>query len=279
MRSSFDNWRLHEAAPRIAKQGARKGECDRCGVNLRPGYGYKVDGTLMCVTCAEKKVGKEAVQAAEKGEAVEIREPNVVEASQTYVQAQQAIMAGLAKDGWTIKAALKVPQALSPDKSYKLFFKAQAIYLGQGDSDLGNARSLHLADIRGGTYEKFKADLARWTKTESKQHGCGCEGECECSEAEGDTGRSDMEKVIFKSFPPDSKRKKGGKAVVMFTGSVAKAAGVLDYTSMPLSDLTDKQVKAVYALVAKKESVEVEVASEFRERAGIAGAHGNWRLE
>ena len=93
---------------------------------------------------------------------------SVAEASQTYAQAQQDILAGLAKEGWTVKTGLKIPQAISPDSSWKLFFKAQAIYLGQGaKADLGNARSLHLNDIRGGTYEKFKADLARWTKAES----------------------------------------------------------------------------------------------------------------
>jgi len=108
----------------------------------------------------------------------------------TYAQAQQDILTGLAKEGWTVKAGLKIPQAISPDSSWKLFFKAQAIYLGQGaQADLGSARSLHLNDIRGGTYEKFKADLARWTKAES-----------------------------------------------------------------------------------------VEVASEFRERAGLSGAHANWTL-
>jgi DNA-directed RNA polymerase subunit RPC12/RpoP len=88
------------------------------------------------------------------------------EAKQTYAQAQQDIVAGLQKDGWSIKAGLKIPQALSPDGSYKLFFKAQAIYLGKGDSDLGGARSLHLGDIRGSTYEKFKTALAQWTKAE-----------------------------------------------------------------------------------------------------------------
>lgn len=91
---------------------------------------------------------------------------SVEESKRTYAQAQADIMAGLQKDGWTIKPGLKVPQALSPDSSYKLFFKAQAIYLAKGDSDLGGARSLHLGDIRGSTYEQFKAALARWT-TES----------------------------------------------------------------------------------------------------------------
>lgn len=88
----------------------------------------------------------------------------------TYADAQQEIFAGLARDGWALKLGLKVPQAVSPDGMWKLFFKAQAIYLAREypgsrnySASLKDAHSLHLDDIREGTYATFAAHLARWT--------------------------------------------------------------------------------------------------------------------
>jgi hypothetical protein len=93
---------------------------------------------------------------------------------QTYAKAQADIMAGLEKDGWKVKKTgpdgkpMKVPHATSPNGDFKLFFKAQAIYKTHGQGDLGNARSLHLPDIRKSTYADFGAALGRWTGQDTK---------------------------------------------------------------------------------------------------------------
>jgi hypothetical protein len=93
---------------------------------------------------------------------------------QTYAKAQADIMAGLEKDGWKVKKTgpdgkpMKVPHATSPNGDFKLFFKAQAIYKTHGKGDLGNARSLHLPDIRQSSYADFGAALSRWTGQDTK---------------------------------------------------------------------------------------------------------------
>lgn len=86
----------------------------------------------------------------------------------TYKQAQDEILTGLEKDGWSVKRDLKVPHATSPKGDFKLFFKAQAIYKTHGKGDLGNARSLHLPDIRQGDYSTFSSALGRWTGRDMK---------------------------------------------------------------------------------------------------------------
>lgn len=97
-----------------------------------------------------------------------------LEEAQTYAKAQADIMAGLEKDGWKVKRTgpdgkpMKVPHATSPNGDFKLFFKAQAIYKTHGQGDLGNARSLHLPDIRKTTYADFGAALSRWTGQDTK---------------------------------------------------------------------------------------------------------------
>jgi hypothetical protein len=52
----------------LKRQGLKKGDCARCGVNLRPGYGYKVSraempSVLLCVLCTEAVAGKALVAA------------------------------------------------------------------------------------------------------------------------------------------------------------------------------------------------------------------------
>lgn len=98
----------------------------------------------------------------------------------TYAQAQADIMAGLEKDGWAVKktgpgGSLKIPHATSPDGEHRLYFKAQAIYLhtdrdkyGKPQHDFGNARSLHLGDIRTGSYDDFGKALGHWTGQTTK---------------------------------------------------------------------------------------------------------------
>ncbi len=71
----------------------------------------------------------------------------------TYAQARAAILAYLSTlPGWTVKAALKVPQAIAPDGAYTLRFNAQSVYL--------DAHSLWI-DIRVGTPVGFLQDVQR----------------------------------------------------------------------------------------------------------------------
>lgn len=57
--------------------------------------------------------------------------------------------------------------------------------------------------------------------------------------------RTAMEKFVFSKTPPDSKKKDGGKMVIMFTGDVARAAGQKDYARVSLDKLSDAQLAAV----------------------------------
>lgn len=77
----------------------------------------------------------------------------------TFAGAHSMILNGLEAEGYTIKRALKVPQAVAPDGSHTLRFKAQAIYLEA--PALGIDHSMH-CDPRPLTYEQFRACLARW---------------------------------------------------------------------------------------------------------------------
>lgn len=109
------------------------------------------------------------------GEGVDDSDLDGLDEGQTYKQAQADIITGLAKDGWKVKSDLKIPHATSPDGTHRLYFKAQAIYLhtdknqyGAPQHDFGNARSLHLGDIRSGGYEAFGKQLGRWTGQDTK---------------------------------------------------------------------------------------------------------------
>lgn len=67
----------------------------------------------------------------------------------TFKQARKLILDYLRNQGWTVKPDLKVPHATSPDKTMRLWFKPQAVYLETRGPpwSLGAARSLHV-DLR-----------------------------------------------------------------------------------------------------------------------------------
>ncbi len=71
----------------------------------------------------------------------------------TYPKARAALLAHLAAVGWTIKASLKIPQAIDANGN-TLRFHAQAVYLG--------AHSMHV-DIRTLTPAEFMIVYQRWT--------------------------------------------------------------------------------------------------------------------
>ena len=217
----------------------------------------------------------------------------------TYAQAQQDILAGLAKEGWTVKLGLKIPQAVSPDASWKLFFKAQAIYLGQGaQADLGSARSLHLNDIRGGTYEKFKADLARWTKAESVEVStefreraglAGAHANWTLSEGvETFAGIWRRKHIGDESVRVTFKREANKHGIPGVRWSISTDGGLLG--SADEADMKDLAKGTAVRMRDGSLSFEGEglkkfkawqstaVQTSFRERAGLAGAHANWTL-
>jgi hypothetical protein len=83
----------------------------------------------------------------------------------TFKAARAALLDHLEKEGWTVKKHLKVPHATDHWKENRLYFKAQAVYLGGGHpgASLGDARSLHI-DIRDVTPEQFMQHVKRWTR-------------------------------------------------------------------------------------------------------------------
>ena len=73
-------------------------------------------------------------------------------AARTFKAAQADIFAYLRANGWTVRDNLKVPWAEPPGKSYRLWFKAQAVYL--------NEHSLHV-DIRDLSPAQFMVHVSR----------------------------------------------------------------------------------------------------------------------
>jgi len=61
--------------------------------------------------------------------------------------------------------------------------------------------------------------------------------------------RTAIEKFVFSKMPPDSKMKKAGKMQVMFTGSVAKAAGAAPHSPMMIGEMDDQALISVAKLM------------------------------
>ena len=62
----------------------------------------------------------------------------------TFKQATNIHISNLTSRGWAVSPALKVPHATSPDGSFRLYFKPQAVYAAPGRAAIGQARSLHV---------------------------------------------------------------------------------------------------------------------------------------
>jgi hypothetical protein len=80
---------------------------------------------------------------------------------ETYPIARARILTGLLNAGWTVKATLKVPQAMPPrnlNKDFVLRFHAQAVYL--------NAHSMWI-DIRNMSLSEFLATVERWASNKT----------------------------------------------------------------------------------------------------------------
>lgn len=80
---------------------------------------------------------------------------------ETFAQARDRILAYLTHRGWDVKTRgpsgpLKVPHATAPNyERTRVWFKAQAVYIGHGITDMGSARSLWV-DIRGMPTSEFE---------------------------------------------------------------------------------------------------------------------------
>ena len=101
------------------------------------------------------------------------RNPRLKEAKRpTFKKAAQDIMDYLKSLGWTVQTRsttnfkpLKFPYAVDPHKEYRIWFKKQAVYLGDNrpGSNINDARSLHI-DIRDVSPEQFLQYAKRWMK-------------------------------------------------------------------------------------------------------------------
>lgn len=90
----------------------------------------------------------------------------------TFEQVKSAILDHLRDSGWTVVSSLKIPHATNRDKTVRLWFKAQAVYIdqdssGKGQFDFKNARSVHIPDLRRESPESFLKHIENWTKTAS----------------------------------------------------------------------------------------------------------------
>mgnify|MGYP001567904655 CR=1 FL=1 len=83
--------------------------------------------------------------------------------TRTHSDARAEILAGLAARKWSVKPALKVPHATSPDEEVRLWFKPQAVYFttGRGQHDFDRARTISYdLDLRTMTVEEV-VEVAR----------------------------------------------------------------------------------------------------------------------
>lgn len=84
-------------------------------------------------------------------------------APKTYAQAQAEVFDLLEKKGWKVVRGLKVPHATAPNKSFRLWFRPQAIYFSAGNAitNFGDARSAWAPDYRHMSAEQIVAHLER----------------------------------------------------------------------------------------------------------------------
>lgn len=78
---------------------------------------------------------------------------------ETFVAARTRILSALTEHGWTVRSNLKTPWAEPHGGGYRLWFKAQAVYLDQ--------HSLWI-DIRGMSTADFLAHVQRGLTVRSR---------------------------------------------------------------------------------------------------------------
>lgn len=81
---------------------------------------------------------------------------------ETYANARLRLLRELAADGWEIRPNLKVPWAVPPDQAFKIWFKAQAVYM--------NEHTLAI-DIRGMSLATFIQDCVRTYRIRTSAEG------------------------------------------------------------------------------------------------------------
>jgi len=72
----------------------------------------------------------------------------------TFLAARAEMLAFLRSEGWKVKSDLKFPHAISPNGRVHLYFKPQAVYIGEGISSMGDTRSMwiDIRDVDGPTF-------------------------------------------------------------------------------------------------------------------------------
>lgn len=251
--------------------------------------GLVYDDACDCWSC--EACGWEGQNAPAGVKAVE----DISEAKKTYAQAQADIIAGLEKDGWKVKKIgpnmkpMVVPHATSPMGDFKLFFKKQAIYMTHGDGDLGNARSLHLPDIRQGDYASFSQALGRWTGRDMKDQPLNKSGAAKPEPKfpgaqPGQAGFSFEPKQHHKdlaarvSLTPDQYHAKHGECPdgYHFDGTTKRCVKK-ESVDMDMRELRRLAGIDLYP-DRKLETAGSRFDRREREAAGLAGAHADWSL-
>jgi hypothetical protein len=68
----------------------------------------------------------------------------------TFAEVRKAIFERLRKDGWTLQEKLQIPHATSPDGQWRLWFKAQSVYINDPQTDPRAFKNTHsmISDLR-----------------------------------------------------------------------------------------------------------------------------------
>ncbi len=211
-----------------------------------------------------------------------VREGAFDEAKVTYAKAQADIMAGLEKEGWKVKRnnpatgkPMAVPTATSPYGDHKLFFKAQAIYLGDGGSDLGSARSLHLPDIRTSGFDGFASQLKRWTGKELNDQPFNKKPAAAAPAAKPASAAAPAAAAPEKTLTPDQYHAKHGSCPdgYHFDATTKRCVKAKSESTERMSEMRKLAGLNRYASYDRGTGKSDEL---FRERAGITPAHSTW---
>lgn len=89
----------------------------------------------------------------------------------TFKDGRDEILAHLKSKGWAVKEGIKIPHATNRDKTIRVFFKTQAVYLASEVDKLSfkGAHSMH-TDLRTTTGEKFLKEAEKFAETKRQWH-------------------------------------------------------------------------------------------------------------
>lgn len=84
--------------------------------------------------------------------------PIIAAAKKTFTAVRSSLLDRLKEEKWNVRVGIATPWAESPDGTFRLWFKPQAVYYSHGDGvkNIGTAHSMHI-DIRDTTPDVFMA--------------------------------------------------------------------------------------------------------------------------